>query len=93
MQLFHLGLSPIHTCTHCSYGEEVGVYGKAGNGNGNGNGNRNGKLKWITEMETLARSVTGLLNLPILPLLVRTEAKRAYYLYLSLGQAFFLESV
>ena len=51
--------------------------------------NWNGKLKW----KLLRGSVSGLLNLPILPLLVRTEAKRAYYLYLSLGQASFLESV
>jgi len=35
---------------------------------------------------------TGLLDLPILPLLVRAEAKCAYYLYLSLGQMSFLES-
>ena len=47
------------------------------------------KLKW----KLLCGSVSGLLDLPILPLLVRTEAKRAYYLYLSLGQASFLESV
>jgi len=35
---------------------------------------------------------TGLLDLSILPLLVRAEANRAYYLLLS-GQASFLESV
>jgi len=35
---------------------------------------------------------TRLLDLPILPLLVRAEDKRAYYLYLSLGQMSFLES-
>jgi len=47
------------------------------------------KLKW----KLLHHSVSRLLDLPILPLLVRAEAKGAYYLYLSLGQASFLESV
>jgi len=61
----------------------VWVYGKAGNGNGNG------KLNW----KLLHGCVSGLLDLPMLPPLVRAEAKCAYYLYLSLGQASFLELV
>ena len=50
----------------------------------NGNGN---------SCTVVSNHWTGLLDLPILPLLVRAEAKHAYYLYLSLGQASFLKSV
>ena len=56
----------------------------AGNRNGNGNGNGNGKLKW-NSCTVVSDHWTRLLDLPILPLLVRADAKRAYLSFLELA--------